>query len=41
MNKKEQLIEKYAEDLKSKCNINPDMELLTKVTIGCGIYLQR
>ncbi len=36
MNKKEQLIEKYAEDLKSKCNVNPDMELLTKVTIGCG-----
>ena len=28
MNKKEQLIVKYAEDLKSKCNVTPDMELL-------------
>ena len=36
MNKKEQLIEKYAEDLKSKCNVNPDMKLLTKVTTACG-----
>ena len=36
MKKREQLIEKYAEDLKSKCSVNPDMELLTKVTIGCG-----
>lgn len=36
MNKREQLIQKYADDLKTKCNHNPDMELLTKVTIGCG-----
>lgn len=36
MNKREQLIQKYADDLKTKCNHNPDLELLTKVTIGCG-----
>ena len=32
MNKREELIEKYATDLKTKCNINPEMDLLTKVT---------
>ena len=31
-----QLIQKYANDLRIKCNINPDMNLLTKVTINCG-----
>jgi hypothetical protein len=36
MGKRDELIAKYAEDLKSKCKINPDMALLTKVTIGCG-----
>ena len=36
MNKGEQLIQKYANDLRIKCNINPDMNLLTKVTINCG-----
>ncbi|MGR3315801.1 DUF2853 family protein [Marinibacterium profundimaris] len=36
MGKRDQLIEKYAEDLKSKCGVEPDMDLLTKVTIGCG-----
>ncbi|OWY02100.1 DUF2853 family protein [Thioclava sp. IC9] len=36
MGKRDELIEKYAEDLKSKCGMAPDMELLTKVTIGCG-----
>lgn len=36
MSKREDLIAKYAEDLKTKCKINPDMDLLTKVTIGCG-----
>ena len=32
----------YAEDLKSKCGETPDMDLLTKVTIGLGpsIYNQ-
>ncbi|MEO5613990.1 MAG: DUF2853 family protein [Cypionkella sp.] len=36
MSKRDDLITKYAEDLKTKCKINPDMDLLTKVTIGCG-----
>lgn len=36
MGKRDELIEKYADDLKSKCGITPDMALLTKVTIGCG-----
>ena len=34
--KRDELIARYADDLKSKCKINPDMDLLTKVTIGCG-----
>jgi hypothetical protein len=36
MSKRDELISKYAEDLRTKCKIDPDMELLTKVTIGCG-----
>ncbi len=36
MGKRDELIAKYADDLKNKCGMNPDMDLLTKVTIGCG-----
>ena len=36
MGKRDDLIAKYADDLKSKCGVTPDMDLLTKVTIGCG-----
>ena len=36
MGKRDELIAKYADDLKGKCNMTPDMALLTKVTIGCG-----
>lgn len=36
MSKREELIVKYASDLKEKCGVNPNMDLLTKVTIGCG-----
>ncbi|MCQ0091064.1 DUF2853 family protein [Roseovarius sp. M141] len=36
MGKRDDLIARYAEDLKNKCGITPDMDLLTKVTIGCG-----
>ncbi len=36
MGKRDELIAKYAEDLKSKCGVDADMDLLTKVTIGCG-----
>lgn len=36
MSAREELIVKYAADLTEKCGVNPDMDLLTKVTIGCG-----
>jgi Protein of unknown function (DUF2853) len=36
MGKRDELIAKYADDLKNKCKVTPDMALLTKVTIGCG-----
>lgn len=36
MSKRDDLIKKYAADLKDKCGVTPDMDFLTKVTIGCG-----
>jgi len=36
MSKRDELIVKYAADLEDKCGVKPDMDLLTKVTIGCG-----
>jgi len=36
MSKRDELIAKYADDLKNKLGVTPDMDLLTKVTIGCG-----
>lgn len=36
MGKRDDLIAQYADDLKNKCGMDPDMDLLTKVTIGCG-----
>ena len=36
MGKRDDLIAQYADDLKKKCGMTPDMDLLTKVTIGCG-----
>lgn len=36
MGKRDELIAKYADDLRNKCGMEPDMDLLTKVTIGCG-----
>lgn len=36
MSKRDDLIAKYAADLKDKCGISPDMDLLTKVTVGLG-----
>ena len=36
MGRRDELIEKYADDLKNKCGMDPDMDLLRKVTIGCG-----
>jgi hypothetical protein len=36
MSKRDELIEKYAADLKDKIGVTPDMDFLKKVTIGCG-----
>ncbi|HPD91472.1 MAG: DUF2853 family protein [Rhodobacter sp.] len=36
MGRRDELIAKYADDLRNKCGMDPDMALLTKVTIGCG-----
>lgn len=36
MSKRDELIAKYAADLKEKCGVTADMDLLTKVTIGCA-----
>jgi len=36
MSARDDLIVKYANDLKVKCGMTADMDLLTKVTIGCG-----
>jgi len=42
MSKRDEMIAKYAADLKEKLGHDADMDLLTKVTIGCGpsIYNQ-
>ena len=36
MGKRDELILRYAQDLEEKCGTKPDMDLLRKVTIGCG-----
>lgn len=36
MGKRDDLIARYADDLRDKCGVTPDMDLLKKVTIGCG-----
>ncbi|NER13887.1 DUF2853 family protein [Leptobacterium flavescens] len=36
MSKRDELIAKYATDLEEKCGLTPDMDLLTKVTVGLG-----
>ena len=36
MSKRDELIAKYAADMKDKLGVSPDMDLLTKVVIGCG-----
>ena len=36
MSKRDEWIGKYADDLRRKCGMTPDMDLLRKVTIGCG-----
>ena len=36
MGRRDDLIATYADDLRNKCGMEPDMDLLRKVTIGCG-----
>ena len=36
MSRRAELIAKYADDLKDKCGLSADMDLLTKGTIACG-----
>jgi hypothetical protein len=36
VSKRDELIARYATDLKDKCGVSADMALLTKVTKGCG-----
>lgn len=36
MSKRDELIGKYAGDIRDKLGMEPDMDLLRKVTIGCG-----
>lgn len=36
MGKRDDLVALYASDLKNKCGMTPDMDLLKKVVIGCG-----
>jgi len=36
MSKRDDLITLYAKELKEKAGVTADMDLLTKVTIGCG-----
>ncbi len=36
MGRRDDLIQKYAEDIRTKFGEEPDMDLLTKVTIGLG-----
>ena len=36
MSKRDELIAKYAADLKDKFDIDADINLLTKIAIGCG-----
>ncbi len=41
MGKRDDLIQKYAGDLRDKVGVKPDMELLTAVTIACGPSIYR
>ena len=36
MGRRDELIALYAEDLRTKCGIEPDMDLLEQVTLACG-----
>lgn len=36
MGKRDDLVARYAEDLRTKCHVEPDMALLDRVVRGCG-----
>lgn len=36
MGTRDELIARYADDLRNKCGIEPDMDLLAKVATACG-----
>lgn len=36
MGRRDDLIARYADDLRNKCGIEPDMAMLKNVTIACG-----
>ena len=36
MSRRDELIEKYAADIREKIGVTPNMDLLKRVTIGCG-----
>ena len=41
MGRRDELIEKYAESLRTKCDMEPDMALLERVTKACGPSIYR
>lgn len=41
MSKRDELIGKYIDQMKTKLGIEPDIDLLRKVTIGCGPSIYR
>lgn len=41
MGKRDELVAKYVKDLKEKCGHAADVDLLTKVVIGCGPAVYR
>ena len=41
MGRREELIEKYAKSLREKCDMEPDMALLERVTKACGPSIYR
>ena len=41
MGRRDELIALYASDLRDKCKVDPDMDLLTRVALGLGPALYR
>jgi hypothetical protein len=41
MGRRDELMARYAEDLRTKCGVEPDMALLEKVVKGCGPSIYR